>query len=68
MRHNDLILQHLEQGRTITAIEALVLFGCFRLAARIKELRDAGHNIVTYRLEWPGSRAIASYRLYEDHA
>jgi hypothetical protein len=67
MTHNDLILQHLEQGRTITAIEALVLFGCFRLAARIKELRDAGHNIVTYRGR-PGSRAIASYRLYEDHA
>jgi hypothetical protein len=60
MRHNDLILQHLEQGRTITAIEALVLFGCFRLAARIKELRDAGHNIVTYRPAGQSSHRVVS--------
>lgn len=37
----------LERGRKITPIDALVNFGCFRLGARIKELRDAGMPVVT---------------------
>jgi hypothetical protein len=28
-------------------MEALNRYGCFRLAARINELRDQGHDIVT---------------------
>lgn len=28
-------------------MEALVKFGCFRLAARISDLRSLGHNIKT---------------------
>lgn len=39
------ILAHLKSGKTITAIQALNKFNCFRLAARIKNLRDAGHDI-----------------------
>lgn len=39
------ILAHLQSGRSITAGEALRLFGCFRLAARINDLRAMGHNI-----------------------
>ena len=44
---NKSILNHLESGKTITAIEALNKFDCFRLAARIKNLRDSGHVINT---------------------
>ena len=36
------IRRHLEAGKTITAIEALDAFGCFRLAARIDDLKNAG--------------------------
>ncbi|SFI70016.1 Helix-turn-helix domain-containing protein [Pseudomonas guineae] len=36
------IRRHLETGKTITAIEALDAFGCFRLAARINDLINAG--------------------------
>ena len=41
---ND-IKKHLLNGNTLTAIEALDLFGCFRLAARILDLKDKGLNI-----------------------
>jgi len=39
------ILAHLRGGHTITPQEALFMFGCMRLAARIKDLRDGGHRI-----------------------
>ncbi|MNP82727.1 hypothetical protein D3C76_1814610 [compost metagenome] len=37
-----LITKYLEQGGRLTPLSALELFGCFRLAARIWELRRAG--------------------------
>ena len=42
-----LILAYLESGRSITPLDALNLFGCFRLSARIFELREKGFEIVT---------------------
>ena len=39
---NRLIQAHLKQGNTITAMQALEMFSCFRLAARIKDLKDSG--------------------------
>jgi hypothetical protein len=32
-------------GKSITGIDALSLYGCFRLAARIHDLRKKGYNI-----------------------
>lgn len=57
----DLILSHLKQGAALTQVEALNLFGCMRLAARIEELRDAGEPIVTERIV-EGDRTFARYR------
>jgi len=37
-----LIKAHLEDGKTINPMEALISYGCFRLAARIKDLKDSG--------------------------
>jgi len=34
------IFAHLKSGKTLTPLEALRLFGCLRLGARIFELRD----------------------------
>ena len=34
------ILGHLKRGQSITQIQALNLYGCMRLAARIIELRE----------------------------
>jgi hypothetical protein len=41
------ILIHLQQHGAITPIEALRKFGCFRLGARIYDLRKQGHDIET---------------------
>lgn len=40
------ILSALRSGRRLSALEALEEFGCFRLAARIHDLRRAGHEIL----------------------
>lgn len=40
------ILGWMREGRRISPVDALREFGCFRLAARIKDLRDDG--VVVY--------------------
>jgi hypothetical protein len=54
------VLQHLETG-PLTPKDAL-RFGCFRLAARIYDLRTAGNIIVTM-WESDGDRRYARYVL-----
>lgn len=61
MTQNDQILKHLKKG-PITPMEALNDYGCFRLASRINDLKNAGHNIVTDMVEQDGKR-FAKYRL-----
>lgn len=39
------VLEYLRKRNSITQLQALSEFGCFRLAARIEELRRAGHSI-----------------------
>lgn len=46
-RLNQEILKHLESGKSISPMEALVVHGCLRLAAAICDLRQVGHNIKT---------------------
>jgi hypothetical protein len=43
-------------------MEALNLFGCFRLAARVRELRDVGHEVKSQLIRINGKR-IAEYWL-----
>src|SRR6185436_8943877 len=44
---SQLILSHLQEGKSITPQDAQQLFGCMRLAARIADLRKLGHAILT---------------------
>jgi hypothetical protein len=39
---NQKILRHLCDGGSLTPVDALARFGCFRLAARIADLRSDG--------------------------
>ena len=55
------ILAHIEK-RPITALQALHLYGCFRLAARILELRESGYDIDSQGVVINGKR-VAQYRL-----
>jgi hypothetical protein len=60
------ILSHLKQHKTITAIEALKLYGCFRLAARIYDLAQAGNEIDCKIVKISGrggAKRIAEYSL-----
>lgn len=45
MSQEDAILFALKLGQTLTPIDALKRFGCFRLGARIYDLKKAGHKI-----------------------
>lgn len=57
-----LIEQHLRSGKTITPIEALDLYGCFRLGARIWDLKDQGLDIATEIVN-NGRKRYARYSL-----
>ena len=58
----QLIKQHLEDGHSITAIMALSMFNCFRLAARIADLRQSGMDISTRTVKANG-KTFASYEV-----
>ena len=49
LSQNEMIKRHLLTGRTITPLEALRLYGCFRLGARIFDLNNQGMKIVNLR-------------------
>lgn len=44
--HKRLILEYLEEGNEITPKDAWIKFGCYRLGARIYDLRQEGWEIV----------------------
>lgn len=62
MSQKSRILNHLKTGKAITQIEALNLFGCFRLASRIEELRSQGYDIKTVMIDYNNKR-FAKYIL-----
>lgn len=57
------ILAHLKTGRSITPIDALNRYGCFRLGARIYDLKQSGHNIYREMVETDSGKRVASYTL-----
>ena len=59
---NARILDHLRNG-PITPMEALHLYDCFKLAARIFDLREVGHEIITMRIKNPFGNYYAEYHL-----
>lgn len=48
---NKAILKYLLEGNTLTSREAMLEFGCMRLASRINDLRNDGHNIKSERIK-----------------
>jgi hypothetical protein len=60
---NALIKGWLMNGRSLTTLEALNMFGCFRLAARISNLRTQGMDIHTEIVEINDKR-VARYSLF----
>ena len=62
MTQRKRILNHLKSGKSITALSALKLFGCFRLASRINQLREM-YNISTEMVKVKSGARIAKYSL-----
>lgn len=63
---NQQILDHLKTGKVLTPLEALDSFGCFRLSARIYELKDAGWPIMCERQAVESGRIVGHYSLTMD--
>lgn len=57
----EMILEYLQKFGEITQLEAFSAIGCFRLAARISDLREDGYNISTEMTK--GKKSYAIYRL-----
>lgn len=62
------ILAYLNTGKSLTQMEALNLFGCFRLASRICELRDDGWGIKSESIKLNNGKIVSSYRLQLENA
>ena len=56
------ILTHLRDVGSLTPMEALNEYGCFRLAAHIESLRKDGHRIFTEMVNESGKK-FAKYTL-----
>jgi hypothetical protein len=57
------ILAHLRAGNRLTALDALERFQCFRLAARVHELRREGWAIEERMVETGSGKRVAEYSL-----
>ena len=57
-----MILRFMQQGNAITHMDALRLFGCARLAARIDDLKKMGHIIISEDVK-QGGKIFARYHL-----
>ena len=57
------ILRHLSKGYTLTPLQALDRFACYRLAARIKEIREQGHSVAMRMVRTTNGAHIAQYSI-----
>ncbi len=62
MTQTDAIRSFLLEGNSLTPIDALERFGCFRLAARIDDLRQEGLDIETVK-ERRNGKSYARYQM-----
>ena len=65
MSQNNKILSHLKSGYPLTPKDAQELFGVYRLSARVYDLTQKGHPIVSARktvITRNGNTIVAEYR------
>ena len=60
------ILEYLQAGNTITALEALRLFGSLRLGGRIFDLRAEGYPIQSETIVLEGNKRVSRYWLQRE--
>lgn len=57
------ILDYMLSGKAITPIEALDLFGCFRLGARIADIKAKGYLVYSEFVTGPNGKKYKKYYL-----
>lgn len=57
------ILEALKAGDKITPLDALQRFGCFRLGARVHELRQTGLDVKSRLVATPSGKHVSEYSL-----
>lgn len=62
----DQILQYLQGGKKINPAQAWNLFGCYRLGARIHDLRKRDFNIAT-KIVYKNGTSFAEYSMAVTH-
>jgi len=64
---NDRLLEYLETGKSINPLESWNKLGIYRLAARVKDLKDRGYVIYSDKTEvknrFGENCKVAEYRL-----
>jgi hypothetical protein len=66
MSQNEMILSDLQKGKKITALEALTDYQCFRLASRINDLKNLGHDIKKNMVSTNTNKEIAQYYIEKE--
>lgn len=59
----DLILEWMLAGHTITPLEALEKFKCFRLGARIADIKARGYLVYSEFVSTPSEKKVKQYHL-----
>ena len=59
------IIHYLQMGNRLTPLDALNKFGCFRLGARIHDLKQEGYKIHT-KIVKKGNKRVAEYSILKE--
>ena len=57
------ILQYMLEGHSITPLEALEKFKCFRLGARIADIKAKGYLVYSEFVTTPSEKKVKQYHL-----
>ena len=63
---NKMIKKFLENGNSITGLDALNRFQCNRLASRICDLKDSGMNIESQFIKLESGKRVKEYWMSMD--
>jgi hypothetical protein len=63
MKQAEEILAYLKTGKTLTPLEALDMFGCFRLASRVFDLKQDGWPIQCDKRDIGNGKVVGHYTL-----
>lgn len=63
---NGRILKHLLQGRKLTQVQALSMFGCLRLSARIYDLTKSGIDVRCDVYVTPKGKRVGQYYMTKE--